>query len=141
MQTSRVNGLTSGVFAFLVPASCLNQKGSDTRRDNTTFLSGYDDLHAPAFIAETPGAGKTCFSRFRVGQLSNAKASVSGVLPHISNSRTTTHRRFFQNNGDTPDVVRQYFPAESGRKRKRARRQPYPFFIGVRQFQPDFPDF
>ncbi len=37
MQTSRVNGLTSGVFAFLVPASCLNQKGSDTRRDNTTF--------------------------------------------------------------------------------------------------------
>ncbi|EON5346255.1 hypothetical protein ACW4T4_004786, partial [Escherichia coli] len=48
---------------------------------------------------------------------------------------------FFQNNGDTPDVVRQYFPAESGRKRKRARRQPYPFFIGVRQFQPDFPDF
>ncbi|EOS8625092.1 hypothetical protein ACNOY6_005013, partial [Escherichia coli] len=40
MQTSRVNGLTSGVFAFfafLVPASCLNQKGSDTRRDNTIF--------------------------------------------------------------------------------------------------------
>ncbi|EON4913401.1 TPA: hypothetical protein ACPFQR_004524, partial [Escherichia coli] len=37
MQASRVNGLTSGVFAFLVPASCLNQKGSDTRRDNTTF--------------------------------------------------------------------------------------------------------
>ncbi len=37
MQTSRVNGLTSGVFAFLVPASCLTQKGSDTRRDNTTF--------------------------------------------------------------------------------------------------------
>lgn len=27
MQTSRVNGLTSGVFAFLVPASCLDQKG------------------------------------------------------------------------------------------------------------------
>lgn len=64
MQTSRVNGLTSGVFAFLVPASCLNQKGSDTRRDNTTFLSGYDDLHAPGFIAETPGAGKTCFFPF-----------------------------------------------------------------------------
>ncbi|EBX8733293.1 hypothetical protein DTU32_20425 [Salmonella enterica subsp. enterica serovar Sendai] len=65
MQTSRVNGLTSGVFAFLVPASCLNQKGSDTRRDNTTFLSGYDDLHAPpVFIAETPGAGKTCFFPF-----------------------------------------------------------------------------
>ncbi len=37
MQASRVNGLTSGVFAFLVPASCLNQKGLDTRRDNTTF--------------------------------------------------------------------------------------------------------
>lgn len=40
MQTSRVNGLTSGVFAFLIPASCLNQKGSDTRRDNTTFPFG-----------------------------------------------------------------------------------------------------
>ncbi len=37
MQTSRVNGLTSGVFAFLVPASCLNQKGSDTRSDSTTL--------------------------------------------------------------------------------------------------------
>ena len=49
MQASRVNGLTSGVFAFLVPASCLNQKGSDTRSDNTIFLSGYDDLHAPGF--------------------------------------------------------------------------------------------
>jgi|GEM_PF-7069225 len=83
MQTSRVNGLTSGVFAFLEPASCLNQKGSDTRSDNTIFLSGYDDLHAPA-------SG--------VGQLSNAKASVLhlyGVLPRISSSRTTTHRRFF----------------------------------------------
>lgn len=62
MQASRVNGLTSGVFAFLVPASCLNQKGSDTRSDNTIFLSGYDDLHAPVFITETPEAGKTCFS-------------------------------------------------------------------------------
>ncbi len=37
MQTSQVKGLTSGVFAFLVPASCLNQKGSDTRQDNITF--------------------------------------------------------------------------------------------------------
>ena len=46
MQTSRVNGLTSGVFAFLVPASCLNQKGSDTRRNSTTFpFAG----HVPAF--------------------------------------------------------------------------------------------
>ena len=113
----------------------------DTRRDNTTFLSGYDDLHAPAFIAETPGAGKTFFSRFR-GWTTEQREGVSvRSSAHISNSRTTTHRRFFQNNGDTPDVVRQYFPAESGRKRKRARRQLLPFFIGVRQFQPDFPDF
>ncbi|MDZ8915706.1 hypothetical protein SNA45_24695, partial [Escherichia coli] len=96
MQTSRVNGLTSGVFAFLVPASCLNQKGSDTRRDNTTFLSGYDDLHAPAFYCRNAGSGENLlFPVSGVGQLSNAKASVSGVLPHISNSRTTTHRRFF----------------------------------------------
>ena len=96
MQTSRVNGLTSGVFAFLVPASCLNQKGSDTRRDNTTFLSGYDDLHAPAFYCRNAGSGENLLVPVSgVGQLSNAKASVSGVLPHISNSRTTTHRRFF----------------------------------------------
>ena len=47
MQTSRVNGLTSGVFAFLVPASCLNQKGSDTRRDNTTFPVADYYLHFP----------------------------------------------------------------------------------------------
>lgn len=80
MQTSRVNGLTSGVFAFLVPASCLNQKGSDTRRDNTTFLSGYDDLHAPAFIAETPEAGKTCFSRFR-GWTTEQREGVSYDVP------------------------------------------------------------
>ncbi len=65
MQTSRVNGLTSGVFAFLVPASCLNQKGSDTRRDNTTFPVADYYSHLPVFVTETPGAGKTCFSRFR----------------------------------------------------------------------------
>ncbi|EPQ8464622.1 hypothetical protein ACUWQO_003835, partial [Escherichia coli] len=64
MQTSRVNGLTSGVFAFLVPASCLNQKGSDTRRDNTTFPVADYYLHFPVFITETPGAGKTCFFPF-----------------------------------------------------------------------------
>ncbi len=99
MQTSRVNGLTSGVFAFLVPASCLNQKGSDTRRDNTTFLSGYDDLHAPAFYCRNAGSGENLlFPVSGVGQLSNAKASVlhlHGVLPRISSSRTTSHRRFF----------------------------------------------
>ncbi len=73
MQTSRVNGLTSGVFAFLVPASCLNQKGSDTRRDNTTFLSGYDDLHAPAFYCRNAGSGENLlFPVSGVGQLSNA---------------------------------------------------------------------
>lgn len=75
MQASRVNGLTSGVFAFLVPASCLNQKGSDTRRDNTTFPVTDYYLHVPVFIAKTPGAGKTCFSRFRVGQRRGAEAS------------------------------------------------------------------
>ncbi|EOP5508940.1 hypothetical protein OWW39_RS24100, partial [Escherichia coli] len=52
MQTSRVNGLTSGVFAFLVPASCLNQKGSDTRRDNTTFPVADYYLHCPLFTTE-----------------------------------------------------------------------------------------
>ncbi|EPZ9802596.1 hypothetical protein FCX28_25850 [Escherichia coli] len=52
MQTSRVNGLTSGVFAFLVPASCLNQKGSDTRRDNTTFPVADYYLHFPFFTTE-----------------------------------------------------------------------------------------
>ncbi|EBH7155010.1 hypothetical protein CW556_22520 [Salmonella enterica] len=64
MQTSRVKGLTSGVFAFLIPASCLNQKGSDTRQNNTTFPSGYDYLHIPVFYSETPGTGKTCFFPF-----------------------------------------------------------------------------
>lgn len=58
MQTSRVNGLTSGVFAFLVPASCLNQKGSDTRRDNTTFPVADYYPHLPVFVTKTPGAGK-----------------------------------------------------------------------------------
>ncbi|RIL18771.1 hypothetical protein CYQ92_14980 [Escherichia coli] len=52
MQISRVNGLTSGVFAFLVPASCLNQKGSDTRRDNTTFPVADYYLHFPLFTTE-----------------------------------------------------------------------------------------
>ncbi|EEW8806409.1 hypothetical protein FUX98_24370 [Escherichia coli] len=64
MQTSRVNGLTSGVFAFLVPASCLNQKGSDTRSDNTTFpFAG----HVPAFSGyyyKNAGTGKICFFPF-----------------------------------------------------------------------------
>ena len=118
MQASRVNGLTSGVFAFLVPASCLNQKGSDTRSDNTIFLSGYDDLHAPGFYCRNPGCQRQdywpllsyiigadtgsgenlLFPASGVGQLSNAKASVlhlHGVLPRISSSHTTSHRRFF----------------------------------------------
>lgn len=67
MQTSRVNGLTSGVFAFLVPASCLNQKGSDTCRDNTTFPVADYYLHLPVFVTETPGARKTCFFPFPRG--------------------------------------------------------------------------
>ncbi|HFV5292673.1 TPA: hypothetical protein ACH9RO_004771, partial [Escherichia coli] len=50
MQTSRVNGLTSGVFAFLVPASCLNQKGPDTHRDNTIFPVADYYLHFLLFI-------------------------------------------------------------------------------------------
>lgn len=58
MQTSRVNGLTSGVFAFLIPASCLNQKGSDTRRDNTTFPVADYYPHLPVFVTKTPGAGE-----------------------------------------------------------------------------------
>ncbi|EFN4796432.1 hypothetical protein D3088_24715 [Escherichia coli] len=53
MQTSRVNGLTSGVFAFLVPASCLNQKGSNTRRDNTTFPVADYYPHLPVFVTKT----------------------------------------------------------------------------------------
>lgn len=53
MQTSRVNGLTSGVFAFLVPASCLNQKGSDTRCDNTIFPVADHYLHFPLLTTET----------------------------------------------------------------------------------------
>ncbi|EFN9930855.1 hypothetical protein DLV35_26125 [Escherichia coli] len=64
MQTSRVNGLTSGVFAFLVPASCLNQKGSDTRRDNTTFPVTDYYLHLPVSVTKTPGAKKGCFFRY-----------------------------------------------------------------------------
>lgn len=64
MQTSRVNGLTSGVFAFLVPASCLNQKGSDTRRNNTTFPIADYYPHFPVITAETPETGKTCFFPF-----------------------------------------------------------------------------
>ncbi len=64
MQTSRVYGLTSGVFAFLVPASCLNQKGSDTRRNITTSLPAHHYPHLPVFIMKTPGAGKTGFFPF-----------------------------------------------------------------------------
>ncbi len=67
MQTSRVNGLTSGVFAFLVPASCLNQKGSNTRRDNTTFPVA--DYYPPFACFCYKNAGergeKLTFSRFR----------------------------------------------------------------------------
>ncbi|TFW72038.1 hypothetical protein DEO20_22090 [Escherichia coli] len=55
MQASRVNGLTSGVFAFLVPASCLNQKGSDTRRDNTTFPVADYYLHFPLLLPKHEG--------------------------------------------------------------------------------------
>lgn len=80
MQTSRVNGLTSGVFAFLVPASCLNQKGSDTRRDNTTFPVADYSPHLPVFVTETPGAGKTCFSRFR-GWTTEQREGVSYDVP------------------------------------------------------------
>ena len=84
MQTSRVNGLTSGVFAFLAPASCLNQKGSDTRRDNTTFP--FAD-HVPAFSGyyyKNAGDGENLlFPVSGVGQLSNAKASVISILPDI----------------------------------------------------------
>ena len=117
MQTSRVNGLTSGVFAFLAPASCLNQKGSDTRRDNTTFLSGYDDLHAPCFLLQKRRKrGKLAFSRFR-GWTTEQREGVSDVSV---TSVPPVILAFFQNNSDTPDVIRQYFPAESGRKRKRA---------------------
>lgn len=79
MQASRVNGLTSGVFAFLVPASCLNQKGSDTRRDNTTFPVTDHSLHFPLFTTEKPGAGKTCFSRPR-GWTTEQREGVSGFL-------------------------------------------------------------
>ena len=81
MQTSRVNGLTNGVFAFLVPASCLNQKGSDTRRDNTTFLSGYDVLHAPRFLLQKRRErGKLAFSRFR-GWTTEQREGVSYDVP------------------------------------------------------------
>ncbi|MCK3122546.1 hypothetical protein MZG86_28590, partial [Escherichia coli] len=80
---------------------------------------------------------KLAFSRFRSWTTEQREGvrdvSVTSVPPLIVT--------FFQKNGGTPDVIRQYFPAESGRKRKRARRQPYPFFTGVRQFQSDFPDF
>ncbi len=122
MQASRVNGLTSGVFAFLVPASCLNQKGSDTRSDNTIFLSGYDDLHAPVLLQKRRKQGKLAFPASgdeHTEQREGVSVTLHGVLPRISNSHTTGHRRFFQKNGNTPDVIRQYFPAESGRKRKR----------------------
>ncbi|EFN9659732.1 hypothetical protein B6R25_25640 [Escherichia coli] len=77
MQTSRVNGLTSGVFAFLVPASCLNQKGSDTRRDNTTFPVA-DLPPFTCFCYRNAGSGENLlFPVSGVGQLSNAKASAT----------------------------------------------------------------
>ena len=99
MQASRVNGLTSGVFAFLVPASCLNQKGSDTRRDNTTFLSGYDDIHAPRFLLQKRRKrGKLAFSRFRgwtTEQREGVSVTFARGFARISSSRTTSHRRFF----------------------------------------------
>lgn len=75
MQASRVNGLTSGVFAFLVPASCLNQKGSDTRRDNTTFPVTDYYLHVPVFIAKRRERGKLAFPVSGVGQRRGAEAS------------------------------------------------------------------
>ncbi len=66
MQTSRVNGLTSGVFAFLVPASCLNQKGSDTRRDNITFpVADYYPPICLFLLQKRRERGKLAFSRFR----------------------------------------------------------------------------
>lgn len=67
MQTSRVNGLTSGVFAFLVPASCLNQKGSDTRRDNTTFPVADYYPHLPVLLQKRRERGKTYFFPFPGG--------------------------------------------------------------------------
>ncbi len=78
MQTSRVNGLTSGVFAFLEPASCLNQKGSDTRRDNTTFPVADYSPHLPVFIKRR-GRGKLAFSRLR-GWTTGQREGVSGFL-------------------------------------------------------------
>lgn len=99
MQTSRVNGLTSGVFAFLVPASCLNQKGSAPAAiiPHSRLLAMY--LHCPVFYCTNAGSGENLlFPVSGAGQLSNAKASVlhlHGVLPRISSYRTTSHRRFF----------------------------------------------
>ncbi|WP_241243935.1 hypothetical protein, partial [Citrobacter freundii] len=81
MQTSRVNGLTSGVFAFLVPASCLNLKGSDTCRDNTTFPVADYYLHLPVFVTETPGARKTCFFPFPRGGATEQREGVSYDVP------------------------------------------------------------
>ena len=76
MQASRVNGLTSGVFAFLVPASCLNQKGSDTRRNITTSPPTHHSPPFPGFYYENAGDGENwLFPVPCVGQLSNAKAS------------------------------------------------------------------
>ncbi|EBK3048668.1 hypothetical protein CAM18_20655 [Salmonella enterica] len=107
MQTSRVNGLTSGVFAFLEPASCLNQKGSDTRRDNITFPVADYYLHFPVFIAETPGAGKNLlFPRSRgwateqregvsppaTPFLSSPGISVYPTIPENSPSGITEHK-------------------------------------------------
>ncbi len=76
MQTSRVNGLTSGVFVFLVPASCLNQKGSNTRRDNTTFPVADYYPHLPVFVTKTPERENLLFP-VSGGQLSIANASAT----------------------------------------------------------------
>lgn len=80
MQTSRVNGLTSGVFAFLVPASCLNQKGSDTRRDNTTFpVADYYPIYL-FLLQKRREQGKLAFSRFR-GWTTEQREGVSYDVP------------------------------------------------------------
>ncbi len=84
MQTSRVNGLTSGVFAFLIPASCLNQKGSDTRRDNTTFPVADYYPHLPVFVTKTPGAGENLLFPVSGGGTTEHCERVSYDVPVIA---------------------------------------------------------
>ena len=84
MQASRVNGLTSGVFAFLVPASCLNQKGSDTRRDNTTFPVADYYPHLPVFVTKTPGAGENLLFPVSGGGTTEHCERVSYDVPVIA---------------------------------------------------------